>query len=536
MTGSVFRFELTFTFILLLSSTTTFAQPSIFKNISVLQNALGFQKLYDSSRPVHPLKVAIFDKGFEGFQAEIGKSLPSNTVYIPGPVTAPDDLKTEHGLRMAQIFTALATHNLQQPQVIQEFYLYNVFGFSNFKAAIDDAIRRGVDIVSYSEVWEYGGNYDGGGFINAQVSRATAAGILWINAAGNFALTTYNSSITTGSEDWVQLPDPNSALTLHCEQNPQGKCSIKAVLSWNDFKDDVEPGTDKDLDLALTDDMLNIVQTSALHQSTDANESRPGYSKYPREILTAELKPGTYYFRIKNRSKNFSDKDRLRLTVDGENIQLPHHSAEESLLNPGDNPAAITVGAFDSDRSSVSLSLHKPDIMTSSSMVLADGTEFRGSSNATAIVAAGAALVRAQNRATSKEQILQLISQNFNWDQGALSLNYLRFLPFGGGNCFNTREWAEAPDYIKQTLALGGALVQTTSQYRVMVPFDPLILVGNQQRQYLDDMVIALPMGGFQVVPRLSQIPPGAIELFQRPQEAGLCQAPLKSSGKIFIL
>ncbi|HEY8270804.1 MAG TPA: S8/S53 family peptidase, partial [Pseudobdellovibrionaceae bacterium] len=255
----------------------------------------------------------------------------------------------------------------------------------------------------------------------------------------------------------------------------------------------------------------------------------------PREILTAELQPGTYYFRVKNRSKNFDNTDRLRITVDGENITIPHHSADESLLNPGDNSGVITVGAFDSDRSSISRSLNKPDIMAPSSMTLANGAEFRGSSNATAIVAAGVALVLSQNGGATKSQVLGRVSKNFNWDQGALSLNYLRFMPTAG-NCFNSREWNEAPDYIKQTLALGGALVETTLQYRVMVPFDPILLAIHQQRQYLDDMVIALPTGGFQVVRRLSLIPQGAIELFQRPLEAGLCHTPLKRAGKIFLL
>ncbi len=522
-------------FILPLTFVASFAQAQVFKNISVIQNSLGFQRYYNAGNSGRPVKVAIFDKGFEGYQAEIGKSLPANTVYVGGPVTAPDDLKTEHGLRMAQIFTALATNNLQQPQVIQEFYLYNVFGFSNFKAAIDDAIRRGIDVISYSEVWEYGGNHDGRGFINAQVSRATAAGIIWVNAVGNFALTTYNAPITTNNDDWVSLPDQNNALALRCEQNTSGKCSIKAVLSWNDFKDDVNPGTDKDLDLALTDDMLNIVQTSALHQSTDANENRPGYSKYPREILTAELKPGTYYFRVKNRSKNFAGQDRLRITVDGDSITMPHHSADESVLNPGDNPSVITVGAFDSDRSSLSTSLNKPDIMAPSSLVLTNGSEFRGSSNATAIVAAGVALVKSQNPSVTKSQTLSLVAKNFNWDQGALSLNYLRFMPTAG-NCFNSREWAEAPSYIKQAIAVGGILVETTLQYRIMLPFDPMLLVPNQQRQFIDDMVIALPTGNIQVVRRLSAIPQGAIELFQRPLEAGLCRVPLKRAGSFLLL
>lgn len=510
------------------------AQAQTFKNISVLQNSLGFKKYYIAGN-TKPVKVAIFDKGFEGYQAEIGKSLPANTVYVAGPVATPDDMKTEHGLRMAQIFTALATNNLHNPSVVSEFYLYNVYGYSNLKAAVDDAIARGIDVISYSEVWEYGGNHDGKGFINAQVSRATAAGILWINAAGNFALTTYNSAISTGSEDWVKLPNQNNALAIRCEQNSAGKCLIKAVLSWNDFKDDVNPGTDKDLDLALVDDMLNIIQTSGLRQSPDPKEERPGYSKYAREILTAELKPGTYYFRVKDRSKNFGKNDRLRITVDGESISMPNHVVDESILNPGDNPSAITVGAFDANRSSISLKLNKPDIMAPSSMILQNGSEFRGSSNATAIVAAGAALVRAVNPGANKSQVLAKMSKAFNWDQGSLSLNYLRFMPTNNG-CFNSREWAEAPEYIKQVLTTGGLLVETSAQYRVMLPFDPILLATGQQRQFIDDMIIALPEGGMQILRRQSPVPQGAIEVFQRPLEYGLCSVPLKRAGKVFLL
>ena len=512
------------------------AHAKVFKNIPALQKGLGFTHYLKSGKKLRPVKVAIFDKGFDGYEDEIGKSLPANTVYVPGPVPAPEDAKTEHGLRMAQIFTALATDNLKRPELLEEFYLYNVYGFSNFKAAVDDAIERGIDVISYSEVWEYGGNHDGKGFINAQVSRATAAGILWVNAAGNFAKTTFNSAITSGDGDWVQLPDPNQALILRCENTAAKKCPLRVVLSWNDFKDDIDPGTEKDLDLALTDDMLNIVQTSALRQSKDPNESRPGYSKYAREILTAELKPGTYFLRVKDRSKNFGSKDRLRITADGENISMPRHMTDESLLNPADNPSVITVGALDSDRSSLSRSLNKPDIMAPSSMILENGAEFRGSSNSTAIVAAGVALARMRNPNASKSQILASISRDFNWDQGALSLNYLRFWPAGGATCFSAHEWSEAPEYIQKVVALGGVLVETTAQYRLMVPFDPALLAPDQQRLSADDMVIVEPQGGFYIVRRLSQIPQGAVEVFQRPYEASLCHAPLKASGKIFTL
>jgi subtilisin family serine protease len=437
---------------------------------------------------------------------------------------------------MAQIVTALVTNNMKQPQAIQEFYLYNVFGYSNFKAAIDDAIARHVDVISYSEVWEYGGNNDGKGFINAQVSRATAAGITWVNAAGNFGLLTYNSSITTMTEDWVKLPDQNNSLVLRCEKNDSGKCPVKAVLSWNDFKDDVNPGTDKDLDLALTDDMLNIVQTSSLRQSNDPNESRPGYSKYPREILTAELKTGTYFLRIKDRSGNFGKSDRLRISVDGENLTMPSHSTDESLLNPADNPSVITVGALDSDRSSISAKLGKPDLLAPSSFILSNGAQFLGSSNSTAIVAAGVALAKAQNpQAKTKEQILSLISKSYSWDQGGLTIRYFGFLPTAG-NCFTSRQWPNTPAYIQSVLSKGGVLVDTTAQARIMLPFDPLVLAPNLARQYPTDMIVVMPNGQFQIYQRNMMIPQGAVEVFQRPYEIGLCQPPAKHGGRLFSL
>lgn len=500
---------------------------SAFKNISTLQSSLGFQNYYNSRGSGRPLKVAIFDKGFESYRTEVGRTLPANTVYVPGPVATPPEMKTEHGFRMAQILTALATNNLQEPSVIKEFYLYNVYGYSNFKAAIDDAIRRKIDVISYSEVWEYGGNHDGKGFINAQVSRATSAGITWVNAAGNFELMTYNGAIRTGKDDWVVLPDQNQGLSLRCNASKGQTCPVKVVLSWNDFKDNVDLGTDKDLDLALTDDLLNIIQTSALQQSADAKEERPGFSKYPREILTAELKPGAYLLRVKNRSQNFTSRDRLRITVDGEQVTMPSHSDGESLLNPADNPSVITVGALDSERSSVSKRLGKPDILTVSSVVLQDGTEFRGSSNATAIVAAAIVRARYQDESLRKPQdLIRAISFHYDWNEGGLSLRDLYFGPTRGASCFQAIEWSAAPEYVKQVLHRGGVLVETSQGVRIMVPFDPLTLTRRGRRAYGNDMILLLPDGTLEVRRRGSPAPEGSSEVFQRPQEAGLCDAP----------
>lgn len=522
-------FSMTLLMTVFLSLESALASP--FGNVDEIKRSLGFYKFYSQANPGRRLKIAVLDKGFYGYENEIGRTLPSNTRYVAGPVTNPDNLQVEHGLRMAQILTSLMTDDFRSQQWMPEITLYNVFGYSNFKAAIDDLIKNKVDLVLYSEVWEYGGNYDGTGFINNEVNRATRNGVIWVNAAGNFALTTYNSGVQTLRDDWVQLPDQNNALAIRCT-NQNGKCPVKVVLSWNDFKNDVQLGTDKDLDMVLTDDILNIIQTSALKQSSDPNEKRPGYSKYPREIISTELGSGLYFIRVKNRSKNFSQRDRLRITVDGENIVMPSHSIGETILNPADNNTVITVGASDSDRSSSSTSLDKPDLLAPSSIKLSNGTEYRGSSNSAAIVAAGLGILKSQEPRMTRKDLLDTVgTQTGDWEQRGLALNLLGFWPTGPG-CFVDVYLNPMPIYIREVLSKGGVLVQTTAAMRVIVPFDPITMAPYLRRVFMNDMIVALPQGGYAVYNRNALIPPGAVEIFQRPLEAGLCRIPPNTGNK----
>lgn len=519
-------------FLVLFFSQLTFANGSDFpfKNIQQIRDQLGFTQKYTYS-PNRQLRIAVLDKGFLGYESEIGKSLPYNTQYIAGPITPPDDLKVDHGLKMAQILTSLLTNDLQSVIWLPQLYLYNVYGFTNFKTAIEDLINKNVDIVLYSEVWEYGGNNDGAGFINNEINKALNKQILWINAAGNFRLTTFNGKLTNGTDNWVALPDQNQALKIQCQPTSnQSNCNVKIVLSWNDFKNDVNIGTDKDLDLALTDDFLNIIQTSELKQSTDPQEVRPGYSKYPREIITAQLASGTYFIRVKNRSLNFGSTDSLRITVDGENIVMPSHDANENILNPADNANVITVGASDSDRSSVSLHLNKPDLVAPSSIILTSGDEMRGSSNAAAIVAAGVAITKGLFPQLNKTQIVSQISQpGSSWNQPGLSLQALGFSPTGPG-CFYEAQLPNLPNYMTDILNQEGVMVITSAGYRIMTPFDPITLAPNLRRTQWNDLVLATP-NGIQIYPRWAIVPNGYIEVFQRPMEAGLCYPPHNSQS-----
>ena len=445
---------------------TSFANPRTgMENLEQYKDRLGFRSYY-GEQSQRRLRVAILDKGFAGYENELGRSLPRDTRYVAGPVENPESQNVVHGLKMAQILVDMMSDNMMSQQFLPELTLYNSFGYTNFKAAIQDAVKNKADLILYSEVWEYGGNHDGAGFINEAVNLATSKGILWVNAAGNFAQTTYNSRIQTGSDSWVHLPDQNSSVALRCAP-AAGTCPAKIVLSWNDFKDDVDLGTKKDLDFVITDDLLNIVQSSALIQSDDPKENRPGYSKYPREIMSVDLKPGLYFIRVKNRSNNFGSRDQLRITADGDGMTMPSKTADETVLNPADNPSVITVGASDSERSSSSARMKKPDVLAPSSIQLSTGEEFRGSSNSAAIVAAGIGILKSINPDWKRKEILRKIqggsSNGGDWSQRGLPLQLLEFGPTGPG-CFISVQVNPLPPYARNVLSRGGVLVQTTAQ------------------------------------------------------------------------
>jgi hypothetical protein len=504
-------------------TTTTLSHAVTIKNLDEIQRALNTQSW--TALPLKKrVKIAILDKGFYGYEYELGKSLPKDTKYFKGPVETPEDLKVEHGLAMAQIVTAL----MKKP----DLYLYNAYGYSNLKASIEDLIDQKVDLVLYSEVWEFGGNRNGKGFINALVTQATEAGITWVNAAGNFEQTSFTSAIETLEDDWIKLPDQNHSLKVIC--NSKDKCPLRAVLSWNDFKDDPEQGTDKDLDFALTDDFLNILETSALKQTSDPKETRPGYSSYPRETIVKELEPGTYFLRIKNRSDNFDEADELFIAISGEGLTVPSHTPGQSLLNPADHPEVMTVGALDSERSSYNRDLNKPNLLTLSTVKTPDG-EFRGSSNSAAFVAGALGLVKSRVPQKDFAEILET-SQLPGWSDNhrGISVYWLGFsAPMG--RCFRTYQAADLPQHLVDIVNLGGVLVETTMGYRLMTPFDPIWVATNLNRYQPNDMILATTEG-FRLAPRNAPYTPaGWVEVFQTPQELALCNPP-RSPGNIFRL
>lgn len=129
------------------------------------------------------IKIAILERGFAGAEEE--GSLPPGSIIVnrydeeminqydlnPGYEAPPAN--EAHGRRVAQLVWAMTGMSYD---VTPQIYLLNANGLTNFRRAVRYAIQERVDIIVYAQNWEYGGNYDGEGFVNATVYEAIEAG------------------------------------------------------------------------------------------------------------------------------------------------------------------------------------------------------------------------------------------------------------------------------------------------------------------------------------------------------------------------
>lgn len=541
------------------------ALESPFTNIDQIVEQLQAKQLLSSGSGQTPVRIAILDNGFKNFELEVGKSLPKATVFHTGPVVSPETQTEEHGTAMAQIVAGILDR-ASGGSFSYELHLYSAYGYSNFSSAINDAIAKHVDVILYSQVWEYGGFGDGAGFINQVVNKATSSGILWINAAGNFAKGTYQSTIQAGADRWVKLPGPSNSVRVQCQKNSGEKCHVRLVLAWNDFNNDVNVGTDKDLDFWLMDQNLRVVRSSNLKQQRDFPDGQQGMSKYPREIIEGDIEAGTYLVRVEVRSSNFSSSDQMRITMSGDSVVLLDSTAETEPLNPADNASVITVGAQDSEMSS--RGNRKPEVLLPSLIEMNDRNTYKGSSNSAAMFAAVAAIYKSIDTSITRTTLLQKWNNHSGshpqqpipqptpapqptpvvqpqpapqpqpvpqptvipapplpdaMPGNGLPLQYLNF-GSTGDNCFERTVIQDPPYSLVQLLRDGGIAVKTTAGTKVIVSVDPLSIIFGLRRVNMNDMVVATDRGYF-IYPRSEQdrIPRQFIEVVQMPQGQYLC-------------
>jgi hypothetical protein len=391
------------------------------------------------------IKVAVIDNGFGDPDAAI-RELPP-TVFKPvfqfpeaflklhphlgdpSDIVEMDTLD-KHGREMATIVWGMTGMNrADAPEIL----LVNGFKFFNFERAVQYCVDNKVDIILYSQNYESGGNFDGRGYINAVVNKATSANILWVNAAGNYGGRVFNApvkfeagKVVAGEDTWLDL-NGKKALRLLSRVDDNG---VRIVLSWNRNGERQDVGTDANLDLFLYDEYGSLVASSEQKQVLGPKfDAAKGETLLVREIINTTLsrnRGGYYTLRVKARSGHFNGTDRLRITVYPVNmpivdeksgrlvdtVELVDATRTQEIATPADHPDVITVGDL-SRFSAVGPTADgraKPDFhMVTSQVEFTNGTTAAGTSHAAAMFAGIAAMLKAVRPAITRSEILSFV-------------------------------------------------------------------------------------------------------------------------------
>ncbi len=393
-------------------------------NAAEIRQRLGLIPAYEKVAGVESLKIAVLDYGFDGIESN-KRYLPENAVvvenYDPALVKKfklgdPEFKKSfapgnSHGRTMAEVVWGVTGFNPKGPK----FFLLNANGPTMLRRAVRYAIEAHVDIILFSNNFEGGGYGDGRGPINRVVADALAADILWINAAGNFGGHVYNGRVRIGQDRYLQLTTGNDPTALRF-RNLLDENTVTVTLTWNDYRDQEDAGTEKDLDLFVEDAAGKRVGSSEKTQITGAKTAGPEESRNPRErVVLADLpaQPNKdYRIRIKAKKGNFTDQDYIRVLVAGsragiidrqtnqpvDGVQFLDASGQGEIYPPADNAQVLAVGDGDALSAVGPTADHrvKPDIVIDDSRAyFTNGEVTVGASNAAAFFAGAVAMMKA---------------------------------------------------------------------------------------------------------------------------------------------
>ncbi|MGE3821885.1 MAG: S8 family serine peptidase [Isosphaeraceae bacterium] len=393
-------------------------------NPSEVRKRLGLTPAYDGVNPARmaALKIAVLDYGFDGLENG-PRYLPDNAEvvehYDPDFVQRhslgdpnyrkPFEPGNRHGRLMAQIVWGVTGSDPLGPK----FFLLNASGPTLLRRAVRYAIEARVDVILFSGSFEGGGDGDGRGPINRIVDEAVGAGIVWINASGNDGGRVYNGPIRVLSDGYLRLRGGSDVAALRF-RNRVDENDVTVTLTWNDYRDAEDAGTDKDLDLFVEDWAGRLVGSGTKTQVLGETPTGPETSRNPRERVVLPGLPANpvipndpdycYRIRVRARSNNFTAADRLRILVsDGrepflspsgaapqEALEFVDATGDQELYPPADHPLALTVGD-PSPLSSVGPTADhrvKPELLIEDSRAFfSDGQVTTGSSNAAAYFA-----------------------------------------------------------------------------------------------------------------------------------------------------
>jgi len=260
------------------------------------------------------LRIGILDLGFVGYHDLLGVELPDDvTMSIFGWY----DDEEVHGTACAEIVHEVAPD-------AELFFAWYDGSDAAMGEAVDWLLAQGVDIISHSAGGLVGPR-DGSEWDAQLVDQVAAQGVLWVNSAGNYALSHYRGAFTDIDGDGIhEFASGEESITLYLEDD------LEIALNWEDnWQRAVQ-----DYDLFLYDDTGSELAASQ-------NFQRGEVGQRPVEWIEYEINGEAAYVIVT--AHDVDQAVTLDLFVEGAEVAYP--SADHSICPPGDAVGSLTVGA-----------------------------------------------------------------------------------------------------------------------------------------------------------------------------------------------
>jgi len=279
-------------------------------------------------------KICVLDVGFTGYQALLGTELPSKVTARSFRADGDIGAGEEHGLACAEIVHDMAPD--------AQMWLVNFDTDVEEGEAVDWIAQQGVQVISYSLGWYNAGAGDGTGPIDSDVEYAVSQGLLWSSAAGNEAISHWESAFSDADADgWHNFSASSRYLEFHVPAYEEVDVSLnwKDWGTWNGWD---YSGTNQDYDL-----YLYIKQGSTYVLVDSSTNVQKNGGEWPTEDIYGwySTKDATWAVSIKRVSGTKSVP--LEMFVDGSDVTIPYVVPAHSIIVPADSSSAIAVGATD---------------------------------------------------------------------------------------------------------------------------------------------------------------------------------------------
>lgn len=344
--------------------------------------------------------IGVIDLQFSNYtNSQASGDLPSNLTITDYTGTGTGG--GTHGTNVAEI-----AHEMAPGAALR---LAKIGSETQLSQAVDDMIAAGTDVIVHSVAWFNVAFYDGTGALCDITARAEAAGIQWVNAAGNYRNAHYLGTFTDANGD---LQHEFTAGQNYNTISLTAGSAVSIYLNWEAY-----PTTTIDYNLELYNGIPGAGGTLVASSVNKQSGKGGAWYPYPTEMIASYVPAvtGTHYIVVRKTSSSTAHR-RLTLFTIGPSPGIK--TTASSLAQPADCAGVLATAATNLSDAPESYSSEgpttdgraKPEISGPDGVQTSLSSAFYGTSAAAPHAGGAVALLRAQNPSMTLSQIRWLLT------------------------------------------------------------------------------------------------------------------------------